>query len=311
MKTSALTREEKLQSLKKTIETQAEKKKHTIEDVKSELNGKIEELKKKNKELKSKYVHQDKFLKDVKVNMSKNSSETVELQATISSIHKFLSDNSYLVSTLSNELRSDKNYYQISKKFTEFKKAYDKTLIALKKKNSKASVHVYSTDRIKDTPQRKKSVQRGPQKTAKMPKPVTKVSNGSVISRNSSKRSIVLNTSTVSKNSVNSKRSVASRKSCVSNKSKKSKDGKKPSDANNLSFVNCKIDREEKKLNKLKSDYKKLLYKTEGDMNSDPLIKEKVNFLAKEIQTKSKILIGLRKNQREAFKNLFNAGEKA
>lgn len=308
MKTSALTREEKLQGLKKTLDSQAEKKKNTMEEMKAELNAKIEELKKQNRELKSKYTNQDKFLKDVKVNMSKNSSETVEMQTTISTIHKFLSDHSYLVTNLSNELRSDKNYYQISKKFLEFKKAYDKILIGLKKKSSKASLLVHSSENVYETQARKKSVNKVSQYASKPIKPANRMSNGSVLSRNSSRKSIVLNTSTISKNSIKSKHSVASKTSFTSKKSGKSfnRGKSRNNDVNNLSFINGNIDKEEKQLNKLKADYKKLLYKTEGEMHTDPLIKVKVNFLAKEIQTRSKALIDLRKNQRQAFKNLFN-----
>lgn len=310
----AASREEKLQSLKKTLETQADKHKHALDDAKAELNGKLDELKRQNKEMRGKYTHQDKFLKDVRVNMSKNSSEAVEAQTTISALHKFLSDNSYLVTSLANELRTDKNYYQISKKFLEFKKAYDKTLIGLKKRNGKATVLVHSTENAVDVvPKRRPSAPR-----TNVPKPVKQVKapsrnfNGSIISRNSSRKSIILNTSTISKTSKQSRQSVASRNSVNSRKSGKGSVGsitRKHAGGNpsNLSFINGKIDKEERGLNKLKADYKKLMFKTEGEMGADPLVKEKINFLAKEIQARSKQLIELRKNQRQAFKSLFNS----
>lgn len=128
----------------------------------------------------------------------------------------------------------------------------------------------------------------------KMPPKTTQKMNTSQLSA----RSFVSNHSIASRGSRLSNRSRVSNRSNVSSSSKKSVTKQQIA-------IEKMIDRKEKDLNVLKQKYKHLLFQDEEDQMQDPLIREKANFFAREIQAMSKELLELRKKQRKMFTEEF------
>ena len=302
---SGIKREEKIKQLRREVKHLEKKNKDNASNAKDDFEKKVNKLQEKNKTLQKEITRQGKFIKDVGVSISKSNKELTRMSRIINEIFRFLGDHSFLIKNVISELKMDRKSLSLSKKLTEFKKLYDKILIDLKGNKPATLIKQYDPPKTSFKTARQQSTNRfnsrvSIKKTKK--RSSSKKMSNSIISKNSSHRSILLNISQTSKKSIKSRRSSLGNSSAYSRKSIKRKRSKK----NNLSFINSKIDKHERSLKRIKKNYKDLTNKNEMNEGDDPLIKEKMNYFANEIQKRSKKLITLRKNQREVFKGLFN-----
>jgi chromosome segregation ATPase len=107
----------------------------------------------------------------------------------------------------------------------------------------------------------------------------------------------------LSKYSRKSKKSNKSRKSRKSKKSKKSNKAKLENAIAHFDFeeIAFKIKKLEETLANAKVEYKKLVFQSDSNQDDDHIYKNKINFFANEIESKTKELLEMRKLQRKIF----------
>lgn len=265
---------ETVSQLKASLETQSERQKSALAAQQEKYNERIKELKEKQKADKGHMEDNEKFLKQVKTSYKRNESTAQSAENLIVIGKEFLLEHSVFLPSLAREVAQLKNSV-LNKRLGDFRRDFDRLQIAFQKFNISKTAAPASKQTV-GVHERRKSVEMS-------------VKNRSFCSVSSVASRKLGNQSQISMSSA--KLSVKSKGSIVL--SRRSSCGSKTPKKGNPKVQVQQLERE---LNDLKAQYKKLIGLTSGTPDDDPLVRERLNHCANEIQRRTKQLIQARKS---------------
>lgn len=256
------------------FDAMAEAHRREVQKVKDDAQEKLRALKEKQASSTQEMATKDRFLNQVKTSYKRNEAGVVNAEALIEMGKEFLLEHSVLLPSLWREVAALKNPV-LAKKLSDFRREYDRLQIAFQKYTPTKAIIPRDADAPRRVVPREGSVRNS----------VRNRSFCSVSSIASGK--IGANHSRVSMSSA--KMSVKSRTSAVSGRSKNSSRTPKKMQGGNLE-AHLK-----KELEDLKNTYKKLIVASSREADSDPLVRERLNQCAQDIQRKTKLLMQARR----------------
>jgi hypothetical protein len=252
---------------------------------------KYEKLKRCNANLEANLLENDKIVSSLKIKYKKYHTDLQNVTNKVIEIKSFFNDNLQFINSLVREVSADKRYSHISRKLIDFQKKFDKLSISFNSFSSTKAISSQNEFVSNEKPSRMTSSSRYLKQSVEKPK--QKLSrNNSIVSINS-KRSNQNNRSRASLNLSN-----------LSHSKKSLKNSSRPGTPQRVvtdDEIQENIETLQNDLEKLKIKYKKLLFQSKNEIETDPLIREKLNFFAQEIQLKTKKLLSIRKKQRVLF----------